>query len=135
MNKQQSQVLLPRMSDYASRDAWKKTCWKLLLRAPHMLDRLITLSERHDVIMRAAVEQRLEMGMSYREIGRELWLSPQTISGIKKGMRELGYKSYAVRSKTERKKKKYGGTFASRHKLPAVRPRKTKYGKVRGILF
>jgi predicted transcriptional regulator len=58
--------------------------------------------------MRAAALDRLSTGKSYSEIGEELWLSPQTVSGIKKAASEKSYKSYLERSKKGRKKKIYG---------------------------
>jgi len=98
---------LPRTKAYQSRSEWEKICWRKLLRHPELLDAIVTSYERHNIIMRAAVADRVNAGKSYTDIGRELWLSPQTISAIKKGLLENMYRSYADRGKTERKKKIY----------------------------
>ena len=96
-----------------------------------VLDLLITSSERHDLILRAAAVDRISSGVSYRKIGEELWVSPQTISGIKKALKENNYRSYLDRSKTERKKKKYSPRFSSGHKpRPSGKRMRTKYGSV-----
>jgi len=123
---------LPLRNDYQSRNAWEDACWKKLLSTKAIeLDRLITTYERRNIIMRASVGEYLRAGMSYRDIGRTLWCSPQTVSAIRKSLKETGYRSYANRGKTERKKK----TYSSIHKTPRPSrpqgaPHKTKYGIV-----
>ena len=54
--------------------------------------------------MRVAIMNRLALGKSYREIGKELWISSQTVSGIKKAVDEKSYRSYLARN--ERKKER-----------------------------
>ena len=96
-----------------------------------MLGTLTTSRERRNLVLRAAAMDRLITGKSYRQIGKELWLSPQTISGIKKAMRENGYRSYLERSKKERKKRSYGLTPKSFATRPRGRTIRTKYGTMR----
>ena len=73
--------------------------------------------------------ERINSRKKYREIAEELWLSPQTISSIKKAVSENSYRSYRERGKTERKKKAYSHDKISRKK-PYGRPVHTKYGTV-----
>jgi len=105
-------------------------CWHKILKSEELLQLLITSYERHNLVMRVAALEGLAAGKSYRQIGRELWLSPQTISGIKKALREKNYRSYLERSKKERKKKKYSFSAASAKSRPSGTPRRTKYGTI-----
>src|SRR3989344_7123234 len=97
---------VPSLEDYSSRKEWEAACWKKIIESEELLQLLITSHERHDIVMRAAAIDSIASGKSYRKIAEELWLSSQTISGIKKAMDEKAYKSYLERSKGERKKKK-----------------------------
>lgn len=121
-------IKMPLVSSYPSRKEWEKACWEMLLASPQSLDYIVTPYERRNIVLRAAVVHRLEDRRSYREIGRELWLSSQTISTIKKGVRENAYRSYAGRG--ERKKKVYSVSRSPRRKFRRGAPHKTKYGIV-----
>src|SRR3989304_524996 len=94
--------IIPPVTAYSSRAAWEAACWRNLRESKELLEVLVTAHERRNLVLRAAALDRLISGKSYRQIGRELWLSPQTISGIKKAIRESGYRSYLERSKKER---------------------------------
>ena len=120
-------VKLPPVSDFSSRKEWEAVCWKEVVESEELLQLLITVHERHDIVMRAAAIDRLASGESYKKIGEELWLSPQTISGIRKAANEKTYRSYLERSKKERKKKTYS-IIGSRKQKPKGTPRRTKYG-------
>src|SRR3989344_6766466 len=98
---------MPPINNYSSRKEWEAVCWKKILRSKNLLKLLITAHERRDLVMRAAAIDRILSGKSYNQIGEELWLSPQTVSGIKKALREKIYTSYLERSKKERQKKIY----------------------------
>ena len=78
------------------------------------------------MIRRAAALTYIKNGNSYREIGNELWATPQMISALVKALREPSYRSYHERSKTERAKR------TSPISLSSYRPRtkriRTKYG-------
>ena len=52
--------------------------------------------EKQIVVYRLMVADSLKQGMTYREIGDDLWLSPQTISAIKKSLlsKSGDYESY-----------------------------------------
>jgi hypothetical protein len=94
-----------------------------------MLELVVTPYERRTLTTRAAGVSRIIAGKRSCEITRELWLSPQTISTLKKALREKTYRSYRERGKTERKAKVYhsdkkGGARDFRRKV------RTKYGPV-----
>ena len=125
--KRNETVVIPPVNAYSSRKEWEEDCWRKLISSREWPN-LITPYERHNIVMRAAVAYRLRVGMSYTDIGRELWLAPQTISTIKKGIREKRYRSYADRGATERKKKIYTRDRSTRAHPKIGIPRKTKYG-------
>lgn len=121
---------LPLINNYSSRTEWENVCWEKILKSKELLRLLITANERHNLVSRAATLNRLAAGKSYRQIGDELWLSSQTISNIKKALKEKSYKSYFERSKKERKKKKYSSDQKSYKSKPGGIPRRTKYGTI-----
>jgi len=118
---------MPAVSDYSSRKEWEAACWQKIATSEELLQLLTTAYDRHNIVMRAATVDGLASGKSYRKIGEELWISPQTISSIKKSANEKVYKSYLERSKKERKKRVYGIVESHRRK-PRGTPRRTKYG-------
>ena len=119
---------MPLINNYPSRNEWEAACWEKILKSKDLLRLLITAHERYDLVMRAAAIDSLFSGKSYKQIEEELWLSPQTVSGIKKAVREKNYKSYLERSKKERKKKIYSSDIKPRRSRPIGIPRRTKYG-------
>lgn len=123
-------AILPPIKNYPSRQEWENVCWREILKSEELLKLLITSHERRDLIMRAAALESLVSGKSYRQIGEELWLSPQTISNIRKTINENNYRSYLERSKTERKKKKYSSNFSAVKSKPRGVPKRTKYGTI-----
>src|SRR3989344_1103039 len=88
-------INIPPIDAYTSRKEWEGACWKKILESKDELGLIITSFERRNIVLRAAAIDRLFSGKSYRKIGEELWLSPQTISGIQKALKENGYKSHA----------------------------------------
>ncbi|MBI4034112.1 MAG: helix-turn-helix domain-containing protein [Candidatus Brennerbacteria bacterium] len=101
------------------------------MKSEKILDSLVTPYERRNIVMRAAVMNLVNSGAGPRQISRELQISRQTISSIKKAVvKEISYKSYWERSKTERKKKVYSSDPSPFKKEPYRRYRRTKYGKV-----
>jgi len=132
MNKEARKLgTMPPVGNYSSRAEWEAACWRNLRESKELLGTLTTSRERRNLVLRAAAMDRLITGKSYRQIGKELWLSPQTISGIKKAMRENGYRSYLERSKKERKKKNYGSVPKSLRTRSRGRTIRTKYGTMR----
>ena len=119
---------IPAISDYPSRAAWEAASLKKVLDSRELLRLLVTLHERRVIVLRAAASERLAAGASYRQIGEELWLSPQTISGIKKSFAGEGYRSYADLSKGKRKKKQSNPSDRVILQRPEGRRIRTKYG-------
>jgi hypothetical protein len=104
--------------------------WRKLLNSPKLLNLLVSTKERRNLAIRAAALEQIISGKSYRKICESLFLSPQTVSGIKKALKEKRYKSYLERSKIERKTKE--STFPT-YRVPRERGLsfRTKYGRVR----
>ncbi len=123
-------IILPPIANYSSREQWENACWRKILESKELLSLLITSHERRDLVRRVAAMNMLVSGKSYREIGNELWVSPQTISVIKKAMNENGYRSYLERSHKERKKRKYSAWPSAAKPKYRGRPRRTKYGTI-----
>lgn len=121
---------LPPKNQYSSRKEWEKSCWQKISKSREFLDLLITSNERHNLVMRAAVADYTSLGKKFKQIVEELRLSPQTVSSIKKALKETSYRSYRERSKTERRRKEYDHRPSQKEKEFRGRYRRTKYGKV-----
>ena len=121
---------LPPIGHYASRREWEEACWKKIVSSRALLASLVTSYERRNLVFRAAVIDRISAGHKHRQIAKELWCSPQTISSIKKAISGGGYKSYRERGKTERKKRVYSRIAVPKKKIPHGKPVRTKYGVV-----
>ena len=84
-------------SGYATRKEMEAGIWKRLtgelarISSPSEMERalaaLTTAYEREQIIKRTFAIKLLKEGKSYNEIGRILWLSPTTISALKKSVR------------------------------------------------
>lgn len=124
--------MLPPINNFPSRKEWENACWRKILESKDLLQLLISAHERRRLVLRAAALEGLASGKSYRQVSKELWLSLQTISGVKKVVSEKEYRSYLERSKKERKKKKYSGIglLPPKPKKPKGRPQRTKYGTI-----
>lgn len=101
---------IPKIKNFKSRREWEEFIWQRLTEflvnesTPKTIDKylrtLLTKNERLQMIKRAVAISMLKQGKSYREIGELLWLSPTTISALRKSMRqEDGYISSYSRSK------------------------------------
>ena len=125
---------IPKVSEYTSRKEWEQAVWDMLVsnkaKGADLFLTLFTPFERRAMVHRIAAVDRIASGVSYREIGNELWLSPQTISAIKKAISEKKYRSYWERSKTERKAKVYSESPSDKERRRTYGKRrwKTKYG-------
>jgi len=73
-----------------------------------LLDNLLSVNEKMLISKRLATMALIKSGKSYKEIGRILWISPSTVSAIKKSVHQkTSYKSnrhYAATSKDEKRK-------------------------------
>ena len=118
---------LPLLTDFPSRKHWEAAVWQILIERLIKLPQedvlslllfLLSEKERSKALYRALTASRLRNNISLREIGRELWLTRQTISAIKKSLKEGEYKSSAVRG---HKMKEYTtGAPRKNHGLPAI---------------
>ena len=117
---------MPQIDAYASRSDWEDACWQKIMRSRGLLEMFITSHERHNLVLRAAARDRLSVGKSYRKIGEELWLSPQTVSSLKKAISEKSYRSY--RERNERNKKTFSIRTRPHRSRQSGIPRRTKYG-------
>ena len=122
---------LPPVGRYTSRKKWEEGCWKKIVASREILPLLITSYERRNLVLRAAAVDRINAGERHGRIAKELWLSPQTISNIKKAISGDSYKSYRERGKSERRKRVYSSIAAApKRRVPHGRPVRTKYGIV-----
>jgi len=108
---------IPSLNKFKSREEWGTYIWKMITKRfleadsaqeiEKSLDMLLTVYEKKQIIKRASAISLLKQGKSYSEIGELLWLSPQTISAIRKSMRaQAGYVSNYTRNKKPEKKQK-----------------------------
>jgi len=122
--------MVPPIGNYLSRKEWENACWRKVSESKELLNTLTTSHERHNLAIRAAAIQGLASGKSYREISKELFISTQTVSSIKKALSEKTYRSYPERSEGKRKKKEHDfipSRFKPKHR---GRPVRTKYGTI-----
>lgn len=110
---------IPSINKFRSREEWEQHIWKKIEEklsgadstgeVGDILNLLLTAHEKRQIIKRVSAISLLGQGKSYGEIGELLWLSPQTISAIRKSMRSgAGYVSgYGKHKKLERNKKKF----------------------------
>lgn len=134
-------IKIPKTSDFPPRSQWEIVTWDIViahltaLQKPKdmklLFELFMTPHERSLFLRRIAAANRILEGQHYRAIGEELWLTPQTISAIKKALQNKHYKSYYERGKTERKKKVYSPPPKSlERKNPFLRKRRTKFGTI-----
>jgi len=105
-NKSQSRFQEPEKRRGRVADAWAETLWDKLadrlarIRAKDdiksILENLISEDEKKTALRRLAILALIREGKSYREIGKILWVSPQTISTVRKNVigKYKHYKSY-----------------------------------------
>lgn len=125
--------LFPIRNNFLSRKDWEEACWRKLLKLSDTLDLITPATDRHSLIMRAVALDWLRAGMKFERIIKELQISRQTLSAVKKVLHENGYRSYRQRGKTERKKRVYTSNTLSHAKRVSVRRGKrvrTKYGNI-----
>lgn len=130
INNNKKIFIIPPVKGYLSRNEWETACWQKVSASKKLIKLLCTAHERHQFILRVAILERLQVGKSYKEIGEELFVSPQTISTIKKVLDGKLYESYSERSKKERKTKEYSSYNSSKKKKTGKLIR-TKYGTKR----
>jgi DNA invertase Pin-like site-specific DNA recombinase len=94
---------LPLLTDFPSRAHWEAAVWEILTDRLTSLNSgeemrkalrfLLSTNEQRRVLYRSLAASRFASGIGPREISRELWLTRQTISAIKKSLLEKTYQS------------------------------------------
>lgn len=101
-----------------SRKEWEGAIWPGFLedikradskkKIARLLDNILSSNEKKLISKRLAALTLIRAGASYKEIGRILWISPSTVSALKKSIHKAAqYQSnryYAGRSKDEKRK-------------------------------
>lgn len=94
------------MNSFNSRGEWNDFVWdqianrlaltKSPLEIKRILEQILGDYEKNLLIKRVIAIALIQEGLSYSEIGKLLWLSPSTISSIKKNLaaQNAGYKSW-----------------------------------------
>lgn len=100
-------------SKFKSRKEWEKFIWGKFLESVKktdsnkqlgkLLDSVLSENEKRLIIKRIAAISLIRQGKTYKEIGEILWLSPSTISSIKKSLKSGLF--YQSRRDIDRKKK------------------------------
>jgi DNA-binding MarR family transcriptional regulator len=94
---------LPLLTDFPSRAHWEAAVWEILTdrlaklttgeEMRKVLRFLLSSEEHRRVLYRSLTASRFASGIGPREISRELWLTRQTVSTIKKSLLEKTYQS------------------------------------------
>lgn len=106
------------ISKFKSRKEWEDFIWLNFLENAEkaksnkklkiFLDSLLSANEKKLIIKRLAVLAMIKSGKSYKEVGEILWVSPSTISALKKSiLNQFGYRSnryYANKSANKKRK-------------------------------
>lgn len=104
---------------FKSRKEWEDFLWlKFLENAEkaradkylkNFLDGLLSINEKKLIIKRLTALAMIKAGKSYKEMEEVLWVSPSTISALKKSvLKQSGYQSnrhYAEKSANEKRKR------------------------------
>jgi|SRR3989344_3896816 len=99
-------ALLPDLEKGQARKEWEEKSWKVLVKrlatlSERELDRVLKIivspQEQSRIVRRAGVLKMLGGRKSYSAVGEAFWISPQTISALRKSIRENAYKSRWMR--------------------------------------
>lgn len=105
---------MKKIDEFKSRREWEEYAWKQIaadlfkskseLEMEALLDTFFASDEKKRAIKRAATISLLKQGAKYRDIEKLLWVSPSTVSAIKKSLREkVGYVSNYERQNKKKK--------------------------------
>lgn len=96
---------------FKSRKDWEAYLWEMVLKnieklsskneLRSFLNALLSKTEKKNITRRLIVISLLKQGKTYKEISEILWISPGTISAVKKSL--LNYKSYKSKHSLYRK--------------------------------
>jgi len=106
-----------KVSEFKSRQEWEEYLWLKIVEkfsakksqkeTAMLLKNLFSTHERNRMIKRAVAISLIAQGKSYNEISKILWISPNTINSLKKGLlSKAGYTSRYTRVKSREKKPK-----------------------------
>lgn len=107
------------ISQFKSREEWENFIWKKFLEKAQQVDsrkhlkeflnNILSASEKKLIVKRLVAVALLKERKTYREIGKILWISPGTLSAIKKSLwQNAEYQSerhYNKKSSDEKRKK------------------------------
>jgi Trp operon repressor len=103
------------IQNFNSRKEWEEYLWLEMIknikntrdvkRVKNFLESILTESERQDIIKRFMTIMLIKNGMSYRNIGKILWVSPTTIRQAKINL-ENKYQKYRSRHDLKKAKQK-----------------------------
>lgn len=115
------------LDNFSSRQKWKDYLWKELIKKfselksenqlEIFLNKLLTKKEKDILIKRLMIMVLIQKGKSYKEISEMLWLSPNTVSAIKKGLKNFEYKSYFEILKDKKNNKIIDKKYKNQEKL------------------
>jgi len=90
-------ILMRQSAEFKSRKEWELALWEDFLerieranlqqKIKPLFNSVLSQNEKRLIIRRLAAVSLIRKGKSYKEIGEILWLSPNTISSIKKGLK------------------------------------------------
>jgi len=112
------------INEFGSRDEWMNYAWTEFLESiqnkimSSILDSLLSQYEKKIIINRIMALSLIRKGKTYRQIGEELWLSPNTIRSLKMISENRSVKEYQGDRFRRNKKEK----TASRDKKPEYFP-------------
>lgn len=106
------------LSKFQSRKEWEENIWHEFLRSIEktrsgkdvaiLLNNLLSANEKKLIVKRLSASALISAGKTYKEIGEILWISPSTISALKKSIRKnASYQSsrhYSEMSAEEKRK-------------------------------
>ena len=85
-----------KISEFNSRKEWEDFIWSKFLESAErakddrklkiFLDGLLSTSEKRLIVKRLAALNLIKAGKTYKEIGEILWISPNTLSALKKSI-------------------------------------------------
>lgn len=113
-------ITMKKLNEFKSRKEWEQFLWEELVNKLHKsetekqlsqkLQKLFSRYERSLALKRLTALILINEGLSYTKIGELLWMSPSTISGIKKNYFNKS-KSYHGRTKSAKNPSRYTTDF------------------------
>ena len=130
---------LPEIGGFPTRKSWEVAAWNALIdqcaaarsdEIRELFNLITSRYERHTIMLRAVVLLMLDAGMSYQKISRALWVSPQMISSVKKGLAASKYSSNWEKAKNQKRERRLAYLRKKEKRSPPRRYRRAKYGRI-----